>query len=132
MQGGSGISLSYVTREINKLHPKPSVDNPVTAYTTHNEDMVKRALIIVEGNKLGAEEDTPFKNSFLTDRGKVWDLIYPLIIRTEVWPHIKLARTSHDGRKAMLEFHDPFLGPKNVDHIQKQAEHKLLSLSYQR
>ena len=36
-----------------------------------------------------------------------------------------------DGRKAMLAFRDQFLGPNNVDHIQKQAGKKLLSLSYQ-
>ena len=31
----------------------------------------------------------------------------------------------------MLAFHDQFLGPNNVYHIQKQAEHKLLYLLYQ-
>ena len=31
----------------------------------------------------------------------------------------------------MLAFHDHFLGPNNVNHIQKHAEQKLLSLSYQ-
>ena len=31
----------------------------------------------------------------------------------------------------MLASHDHFMGPNNVDHIQKQAEQKLLSLSCQ-
>ena len=31
----------------------------------------------------------------------------------------------------MLAFHDKFLGPNNVDHINKQGKQKLLSLSYQ-
>ena len=30
----------------------------------------------------------------------------------------------------MLEYHDHFLGPNTVDHIQKQAKQKLLSISY--
>ena len=40
-------------RESNKLHPKSSVDDPVTAYASHNEEMVKRAPIIATGNPLG-------------------------------------------------------------------------------
>ena len=31
----------------------------------------------------------------------------------------------------MLAFPDQFLGPNNTNHIQKQAEQKLLSFSYQ-
>ena len=93
--------------------------------------MFKRAPIIAAGNTLGIEEYTLFEESLITDRGKVWDLISPLIIKTEACPHIKNARTSRDGIKAMLTFHHHFMGPNNVDYIQKQAEQKLLSLSYQ-
>ena len=53
MRGGRWVPLSYVVREITKLHPKPSVDDPVTAYATHDEDIVKRAPLIVTGNPLG-------------------------------------------------------------------------------
>ena len=98
------------------------MDDPVTAYETHDEEMVKRAPIVVAGNPQGIEEDSPFDDSFISDRGKLWDLISALIIKREAWPHIKQARTIRDGRKAMLAFHDHFLGPTNVDHIQKQAE----------
>ena len=30
--------LSYVVRKINKLYPKPEVNDPVTAYATHERD----------------------------------------------------------------------------------------------
>ena len=71
MQGSIRIPLSYAVRESNDLHPKPSVDDPVTAYTDHNEEMVKRAPIIAAGNPLVTEEDAPFNESFIADRGKV-------------------------------------------------------------
>ena len=45
--------------------------------------MFKRALIIATGNPLGTEEDGLFDDSFVADRGKVRDLISPLIIKTE-------------------------------------------------
>ena len=31
MIGGSGVTLSYIVRASNELHPKPEVDDPVTA-----------------------------------------------------------------------------------------------------
>ena len=71
MRGGSGVPLSYVVRESNKLHPTPSIDDPATAYTTHDEEMFKRAPIIASRNPLGTEEYGPFNDSFVTDRGKV-------------------------------------------------------------
>ena len=37
MRGVIGVQLSYVMRASNELHPKPSEDDPVTAYVTHNE-----------------------------------------------------------------------------------------------
>ena len=131
MQGGSGVPFIYVVRESNELHPKPSIDDPVAIYETHDEDMVKRAPILEELNPQGTEEDAPFDNSFIADRGEIWYFISPLIIKKETWTHIKRTRMSRDGRKAMLAFRDQFLGPNNVDHIQKQAGKKLLSLSYQ-
>ena len=119
MRGGSRVPLSYVVRSSNELHPKTSVDDLVTAYATHDEEIVKRATIIATRNNPGIEEDGPFNNSFVADRGKLWDLISPLIIKTEAWPHIKHARTSRDRRKAILAFNDQFMGPNNVDYIQK-------------
>ena len=84
--------------------------------------MVKRATIIAEGNPLGTEEDVPFDDSFVADIRKVRDLISPLIIKTEACPHTKHARKRRDGRKEMLAFYDHFMGPNNVNEIQKQAE----------
>ena len=52
MREGSTVPLSYVVRESNELHPKPPVDDAFTAYVTHDEEMVKRATIIVAGNTL--------------------------------------------------------------------------------
>ena len=75
MRGGSGVLLSYVVRASNEIHLKPSVDDTITAYTTHYEDMVKRAPIIAAVNHMGTEEDPPFNDYFVADRGKVWDLI---------------------------------------------------------
>ena len=46
MRGDNGVPFSYVVRASNELHPKPEVDDPVTAYATHDEEMVKRAPII--------------------------------------------------------------------------------------
>ena len=131
MRGGNGVPLSYTVRPTDELMPKPSADDPSTEYSTYDEEMVKRAPIIVAGNANCTESDGPFDDTFVGDRGKVWDLICPLLITTEAWPHVKSARKNRDGRKAMLAFYDHFLGPNNIDHIQKQAETKLLSLSYQ-
>ena len=99
MRRFSGVPLSYVMRASNEIYPKTSVNDPITAYATHDEEMVKRAPIIATENPLETEEDGPFDNSFVFGRGKVWDLVSPLIIKAEAWPHIKLARTSSDGRK---------------------------------
>ena len=82
MRGVSAVTVSYVARARNELHPKPSVDDPVTAYVTHDEEMVKRAWIIATGNPLGMEEDGPLDESFFADREKVRDIISPLIIKT--------------------------------------------------
>ena len=71
MRGGSGVLLSYVVRESNTLHPKPLVYDPVTASATHDEETVKRALIIAAGNPLGTEEDGPFNDSIIADIGRV-------------------------------------------------------------
>ena len=71
MRGGSEVPLSYVVRKSNELHPNTEVDDPVTSYTTTDADMFKRAPIITEGNPLGTEEDGPFDDSFVADRGKV-------------------------------------------------------------
>ena len=90
--------------------PKPSADDPSTEYSTYDEEMVKRAPIIVAGNTNGTEQDGPFDDTSVGDRGKVWDLICPLLITTEAWPHVKSARKIRDGRKAMLAFYDHFLG----------------------
>ena len=131
MRGCSGVTLSYVVRKSNELHPKPSIYDKVTAYNNHNEDMVKREHIIASGSPIVTEEYGPLYDSFIADRRKVWDLISPLIIKSEAWTKIKRARTSRDRRKATLEFHDHFMESKNINHIQKQAEQKLLYLSNQ-
>ena len=130
MRGGSGVPLIYIMRSINKLHLKTLVDDPVTDYATHDEEIFKREPIIAIGNPLGMKKNDLFNGSFIADREIIWDLISPIIIETEAWPLIKRARTSRDGRKVMLAFHDHFPGPNKVNQIQKQAEQKLLSLSY--
>jgi len=88
MRGESGVPLSYVARPTNKLIPKPSAEDPSTGYSTHDEEMVKRAPII------GTKENGPFDDTFMGDNGKVWDLISPLLITMEAWPHVKSARKS--------------------------------------
>ena len=108
-------------RAINELYPKPLVDDPVTSYATHNEEMVKRAMIVAAGNSLVTEEDGPFNDSFVANIGKLWDLICPIVIKTEACTHIKCARTMRDRRKAMMALHDHFMVTKNVNHIQKQT-----------
>ena len=99
MQGGSGVLFSYVVRSINYIHPKLSVDDLVTSYATHDEDMFKRAPIIAAVNPLGMEEDGPFSDYFIADIGKLRDILSPLIIKTEAWTHIKRTRTSRDSSK---------------------------------
>ena len=76
MRGVSGVPLSYAVRENNELHPKPSIDDPVTAYATHDEEMIKRAPIIATGNSLGTEEYGPLYYSFVTDRVR-YGILYP-------------------------------------------------------
>ena len=55
MRGGSGVPISYVLRSSNELHSKPLLDDMVIAYATHDEEIIKRALIIATGNPLGTE-----------------------------------------------------------------------------
>ena len=114
MIGGRGVLLSYFVMASNKIHANTEVDDLVTSYATHNEEMVNMAPIILAGNLLGMEEDGPLDDYFVADRRKVWDIIYPLIIKTETWKHIKRARTICERRKAMLAFHDHFMGPKTL------------------
>ena len=105
MRGGNGVPLSYTVRPTDKLMPKPSADDPSTEYSTYDEEMVKRAPIIVAGNTNGTESDGPFDDTFVGDWGKVWDLICPFLITTEAWPHVKSARNNHDGMKATHAFY---------------------------
>ena len=93
--------------------------------------MVKRVLTIEPVHATNAtEKDGPFADTFIGDRGKVWDIIYQLIYVTDAWPPVNVFRKKCDGRKAMLAFYDHFLGTNNVGHLQKQADMNLQNLTY--
>ena len=76
------------------------------------------------------EEDGPFSDTFIGDRGKVWDIIYLLLRVTDAWTHMQISRSNHNGQKAMIALYDHFLRPNNVDYPQKQAYTKLQNLTY--
>ena len=92
---------------------------------------MKIVLIINSGYASNAtEEDGPYSDTCIRDKGKVWDLISPLLHVTDEWPHMKTTRKNCDGKKVMLAFFDHFGGPNNVDHLQKQEEMNLQNLTY--
>ena len=106
--------------------PIIEAENPSNTYANYDEEMVKIVPIIEPGNAANAtESDWNFVNTFIRDREKILDIIYPYLHVTDTWPHVKSARKNRDGRKSMLAFYDHYLGPDNVDHLQKQAEMKL-------
>ena len=43
---------------------------------------------------------------------------------------MKISRKNCDGRRDTIAFYDHFLGPNNVDHLQKLAEIELHNLMY--
>ena len=105
--------------------------NPSNTYTNYNEEMVKIVPITEPGNAANAtEEYGPFSDTFIKDRGNVWDIIPPLLHVTDACTHVNSNMRNHDGWKAIIEFYDHFLGPNNMNHLQKQAEMKLQNLTY--
>ena len=80
--------------------------------------MVKIVPIIDTGHTVNAtEEYGTFPDTLIRDRGKVWNIISPILHVTDDWPHVKSARKNLDGCKAMLAFYGHFGGPNNMDHL---------------
>ena len=93
--------------------------------------MVKIVWIVDPGHASNAtEEDMPFADTFIRERGKSWYIISPLLHVTDAWPHVKSPRKNRGGHKAMLLFCGHFGGPNDVDRLQNQAEMKLQNLMY--
>ena len=76
IRGGNRVLLSYVVRASNEEHLKPSVDDPVTSYATHDEDMAKRAPIIAAANSLGTENMAPLTTT-LSLIEESYGILYP-------------------------------------------------------
>ena len=113
-----GVPLSYVSRPTSDLMPIVEAENPINTYATYDNKLVKRVPIIEPGHAANAtEEDGPFSDTFIGDRGKVWDLIYAFLHVMDALQHMKGTRRNCDGRKAMLTVYDHFLGLNNMDHL---------------
>ena len=83
----------------------------INSYVNYDEEMVKIVLII--GPELATnatEENGQFSDTFIVDRGNIWDIICLLLHVMYAWPHVNIARNNCDGQKAMLAFYDHFRG----------------------
>ena len=105
--GYDRVPLSYVAQPTSDLMPIADADNPSNTYGTYEKEIIKRVPIIEPGHASNeTEEDEPFYDTFIGDRGKVWYLIYPLLHVTDAWPHVNISSNNCDSWKSMLDFYD--------------------------
>ena len=104
--GVKRVPLSYVV--VSKEAVAPSLDEPVTRFSSVEDEMVACAPIL-EGGMMTA--------TFKADTMKVWGLIS--VIRRDLycWNHVKSSHRTIDGKKAYIDLWDYFLGPDNVDNM---------------
>ena len=82
--GCDGVPLSYIAQPMSDMMTISEADNPSNAYATHDEEIVKRVPTTKPVHAANAtEEDEHFSDTFIRDRGKVCDLIYPLLPITD-------------------------------------------------
>ena len=117
--GESGIPLAYVTRPDVNI---PADPDPSANYANVRAEMISRAPHDDEvGNPLP---------TYLTDRGKVWELLAILCREKPCWSYMKPAQRSKDGRQGYLALEAHYLGPNNVDNMASSAERKLKNTTY--
>ena len=93
IRGCDGVPLRYIARSASETTPISEEKDTSNTYINYDEEMVKLAPIIESGHATNAiEEDGPFIDTVIGDRGKVWDLIDLLLQYMEVWPPMKSTR----------------------------------------
>ena len=109
IRGCDEVPLSYITLSASDLMPIAEADYSSDTYATYDKEMVKGVLIIEPGHAANStEEDGNVYESFTGDRGKVWDLISPLLYIMDCWPHGKRTQKNHNVWKSMIPFCDHF------------------------
>ena len=117
--GVKGVPLSYVVRANEAV--TPSSDEPATSFSSAEDEMVGRALILEGGLRTV---------TLKADMMKVWGLISAITRDLDCWTYVKAAQKTRDGRKAYREMWDHFLGPDNVDNMASEAERLLVATHY--
>ena len=85
--------------------------NPSNTYANWDEEVVKREPIIEPVHADNeTEEDGHFSDTFISDIGKVCNLISPIANVTDAWHHVKSSRRNHGGWKYVLALYDHFGG----------------------
>ena len=111
-QGTKKTPLAYVCRD--NINPPAEAPNPSTNNETVEDEMITRAPI----------NTTPgiYYDSFKIDSKVVWDHIADLLRDTKAWVQIKSHQRARDGRAALLDLKDFYLGPNMVNEMAAAAE----------
>ena len=119
IRGYDGVPLIYVARPTSDMIPIVESEDPINAYATYDEEMVKMVLIIEPRYSTNAtEEDRTFSDTFIGDKGEVWDII-PYVM--DAWRHANISRNNREGRKDMLSLYGHFGGQTTwITYISRQ------------
>jgi hypothetical protein len=79
---------------------------------------------------LRSENNLKVRQTYLTDRAKVWDMLSELTRQHDCWSYICPAQRSHDGRMAFLGLKGHYLGVNNVDNMSTMAENRMKTTLY--
>ena len=105
--GVKGVPLSYVV--ISKVVVAPSWYEPVTSFSSAEDEMVARAPIL---------ECRLRTVTFKINMMKVWGMIYVITRDLDCWTSVKSAQRTIFVRKAYRDLWDHLLGPDNVDNME--------------
>ena len=90
------------------------MDETVTSFSSAEDEMVARALILEGGLKTV---------TFKTDMMKVWGLISAITRNLDCWTYVKSYQRTRYGRMAYRDLWDYFLVPYNVDNMASALSH---------
>jgi hypothetical protein len=128
-----------VTRKGINLFPElaatdPEMGDADSTYMSNDDEVIARHQIINQPAAMRTlaqhEKSGPFVEEFISNRKKVWELLYSLLDLTDAVTVIKPFKAKCDGRGAFLAVWDHYLGPNNVDHMANEAEKTLSSSRY--
>ena len=119
--GVTKIPLAYVIRDEPGVFPDPQ-----GGHATRQQELIARAPILAGGGST----HSPFTQTYLDDRSKVWELLSALTRDLECWSYVMPAQKNRDGRSAFFNLKLHYLGVNNVDNMAATAEKKLQTNSY--